>query len=235
MLVPFARTSSQRGPRLCAIAAGNPGQRWGARRRAGCSGIRKSASAPLRARWLTGDSARAWRLDGCFPWFRPRARMAHGGSASGWARNESRAIAVRVRSWSQRGAPRIPSWLQKPSGSIWPREATSVAAGVGDGGLVLAGRLASANGVERFRCRRRSLGPSVRGEPFDGGRRLGPWQPSFFTGRREKAVLANRRAAANAGRPVATEVSESRRHHRHVLPKRRAWWRCWLGEVGGVT
>jgi len=101
-------------------------------------------------------------------------------------RNESRAVAVRVRSWSQRGAPRIPSWLQKRSRSIWSREATSVVAGVGDGGLAIAGRLASANDVERFRCRRRSLDRSVRGEPRDGGRRLGPWHPSFFTGRRGK-------------------------------------------------
>jgi hypothetical protein len=101
-------------------------------------------------------------------------------------RNESRAVAVRVRSWCSRGAPRIPSWLQKPSSSIWPREATSVAAGVGDGGLAIAGRLASANDVDRFGCRRRSRDRSVRGEPRDGGRRLGPWQPSSFTGRRGK-------------------------------------------------
>jgi len=100
--------------------------------------------------------------------------------------SESRAVAVRVRSWSRRGAPRIPSWLQKPSSSIWSREATAVAAGVGDGGLALAGRLALVNDVERIGGRKRFPDWSVRGEPRDGGRRLGPWQPSFFTGRRGK-------------------------------------------------
>jgi hypothetical protein len=80
MLVSFARTSSQREPWRCAVVADVPGQRRGIRRRMGCSGIRESASALLRARWLAGDSARAWRLDGRSPWFRPWARTAHRGS-----------------------------------------------------------------------------------------------------------------------------------------------------------
>jgi hypothetical protein len=132
----------------------------------------------------------------------------------GRTRNESRAVAVRVRSWSQRGAPRIPSWLQKSSSSVWPREATSVAAAVGDGGLALAGRLASAKDVDGFGCRRRSSDPSVRGEPLGGGRRLGSWQPSSFTGRRGKRSWPGD-VWRQAPRPMVTEASESQQVHPH--------------------
>ncbi len=96
---------------------------------------------------------------------------------SGRARGESRAIAVRVRLWTPIGVLRIPVWLQKSSSDVRPREATAVAAGVGDGGLAVVGRPAGANGVARERHRRRCRARTARGELLDGGRRLGPWQP----------------------------------------------------------
>jgi len=106
--------------------------------------------------------------------------------STGRVRSESRAIAVRVRSWSSPGVPWISSWLQKSSSSVRPREATAVAAGVGDGGLAMVGRPAPAKGVARVRYRRRCRARPAREEPLDGGRRLWPWQPPTFTGRRGK-------------------------------------------------
>jgi len=107
---------------------------------------------------------------------------------SGRARGESRAIAVRVRSWTPIGVLRIPVWLQKSSSDVRPREATAVAAEVGDGGLAVVGRPARANGVARERHRRRCRARTARGEPLDGGRRLGPWQPSPSRGGGESGL-----------------------------------------------
>ncbi len=119
------------------------------------------------------------------------AREARGSQRegpSGRARSESRAIAVRVRSWTPIGVLRIPVWLQKSSSDVRPREAIAVAAEVGDGGLAVVGRPAGANGVARERHRRRCRTRTARGEPLDGGRRLGPWQPSPSRGSGESGL-----------------------------------------------
>lgn len=112
----------------------------------------------------------------------------------GWHRSESRAIAVRVRSGSSSGVPRIPSWLQKSSSSVWPREATPVAAGVGDGGLAQSGD----------RRRRNTLTgpvPETAIGPL-GSRRAARWWKASRTvaavalhGAAGKAVLARRLVA----------------------------------------
>jgi hypothetical protein len=153
----------------------------------GCSRIRETASAPLRASWLPDRSARACGAPAASALASARdTRGSRREGPSGRARGESRAIAVRVRSWPPIGVLRIPVWLQKSSSDVRPREATAVAAGVGDGGLAMVGRPAEAKGVARERHRRRWQTRTARGEPLDGGRRLGPWQPSAFTGRRGK-------------------------------------------------
>jgi len=131
----------------------------------------------------------------------------------GWHRSESRAIAVRVRSGSSSGVPRIPPWLQKSSSSVWLREATPVAAGVGDGGLAQSGdrrRRSTLTGPEP----ETASDPSVREEPLDGGRRLGSWQPLPFTGKRRKRSWPGD-WWPQAPRRLVTEASESRQVHGH--------------------
>jgi len=74
-------------------------------------------------------------------------------------------------------------WLQKSARSVGPREATSVAAGVGDGGLALERETAwERKVVWRPAVRRRVAGQRVREGPLAGGRRLGPGKPAAFTG-----------------------------------------------------
>jgi len=73
-------------------------------------------------------------------------------------------------------------WLQKSARGVWLREATSVAAGVGDGGLAhgdtsLGGEMASKTRLAETRDGGRACGGLLA-----GGRRPGPWKPTIFTG-----------------------------------------------------
>jgi len=150
----------------------------------GDPGVGLCTAACMLARGSLGPCVR--RLDGCRSWLRPRHARLTAGSPSRVGPQRIAAIAVRVRSWAPIGVLRNPSWLQKSSSDARLREATAVAAGVGDGSLAIVGRPTEANGVARARHRRRCRTRPARGEPLGGGRRLGPWQPSAFTGGRCK-------------------------------------------------
>jgi hypothetical protein len=167
------------------------------------------ASAPLRASWLAGHSARvlgastgATRGNSC-----GRARLtAVGSSRTGPQRIADHRGAREVVEPAR--CARVPFRLQKSSSSVWLREATPVAAGVGDGGLAIARRLAPANSADGLRCRQRRQGSTTRGGSLVGGRRSGSWQPSFFTERRGKRSWLFGSRRHQASHPGATGASE---------------------------
>jgi hypothetical protein len=188
---PFARSGSQRGSWLNVAIASNPGWRCGGQRRVGA---RAFESRPLH-RCVQAGSRVTRSVCGASTGATCGSGHGHARLTVGWskppAHGESRIIAVRVRSWSSGGVPRIPFWLQKSSSSVWPREATAVAAVAGDGGLAQPGD---------WRWRTTLMGPGAGDGPWVlGSRRATRWRKTsravaavVLHGAAGKAVLAVR-------------------------------------------
>jgi hypothetical protein len=73
-------------------------------------------------------------------------------------------------------------WLQKSARGVWLREATSVAAGVGDGGLARSEESPGGEMASRTRPAETREGGRACGGLLAGGRRPGPRKPTTFTG-----------------------------------------------------